>query len=63
MTIIQAQDRYIQRVNNCHPGHRRRVRRSAWSELFSWATKRGYDSVSICKDADDVAKIERNSED
>ena len=63
MTLTQAQDRYIQRVNHCHPGHYNRVRRSAWSELFSWAKNRGYDAVIVCQDADDVAKLERNAED
>lgn len=63
MTLVQAQDRYIMRVNNCHTGHRNRVRRSAWSELCAWAVKRQYDGVVVCKDADDVAKLERNTED
>ena len=66
MTLIQAQDRYIGRINACHPGHFRRVKRSAWSQLYQWAVKRGYakqDAVVICDEADQVATLQRNSED
>lgn len=62
MTLIQAQERFISRVNGCHPGHLRRVRRAAWSELNSWATKHGYDGRTICIDADDMARLERNAD-
>jgi hypothetical protein len=40
MTLIQAQDRFIKRVLNCHPGHSNRVRRAAWAQLFEWAVRR-----------------------
>lgn len=60
MTLIQAQERYIQRVNSCHPGHMRRVSRSAHSQLHQWASKRGMDPVAICKDAKDMARLERS---
>lgn len=66
MTLIQAQDRYIGRINNCHPGHFRRVKRSAWSQLYRWAIKGGADATLagfICRDADQVATLQRNSED
>ncbi len=62
-TLIQAQDRYIERCTGCHPGHARRVRRAAWKELFCWAEKRGMDGKRICRDADDVLKLEVASED
>lgn len=58
MTLIQAQERYIARVNSCHPGHQRRVKRSAHSQLSQWAAKRGFDARVICKDADDMARLE-----
>lgn len=66
MTLIQAQQRYIDRVNSCHAGHRARVSRSAWTQLFNWALSRGFDEVEskhICLQARDVANLERNAED
>lgn len=62
MTLIQAQDRYVKRVLACHPGHVRRVRRGAWRELAKWALKHGYDAQIVCRDADDVLKLERAAE-
>lgn len=63
LTLIQAQDRYIQRVMTCKNGHIRRVRRSAWRELATWAKTHGYESKIICKDADDMLKLEQTAED
>lgn len=63
MTLIQAQQRYIERVNTCHPGHLRRVERAAWKQLFQWAAKRGLTASVVCKDADDMAVLERSSDD
>ena len=63
MTLIQAQTKFIERVNSCHPGHRNRVHRSAWVELHKWAEKRGYDSRQVCRDASEMAKLERMSDD
>lgn len=66
MNMIQAQDRYIARVNGCHTGHQRRVARAAWKQLFQWAENRGYehdDCRVICEEARDMAVLERNSED
>jgi hypothetical protein len=63
MTLIQAQQRYIDRVNHCHPGHARRVRNSAWRQLRKWAEVRGLAAITVCKDADDMAVLERNSSD
>lgn len=68
LTMIQAQDRYIARVNNpdTHPGHQKRVQRSAANQLYQWATKRGYNAdvaVIIVDEARQVAKLIRNSED
>ena len=67
LTMIQAQDRYIARVNgNHHPGHHKRVQRSAANQLYQWATKRGYNAdvaVIIVDEARQVAKLIRNSED
>lgn len=66
MTLIQAQERYIARVNNCHPGHRGRVSRSASREFYAWATKKGYAKTDISillNDAIDMAKLQRDSED
>lgn len=63
MTLIQAQNKFIGRVNSCHPGHARRVARSAWSELHKWATARGMDARAVCQDAKDMAALERNADD
>lgn len=60
MTLIQAQERYIQRVNSCHAGHLRRVERAAWRQLSQWAAKRGFDAAVICRDANDMARLERS---
>ena len=62
MTLTQAQDRYVERVNRCHTGHFRRVRRGAWNELWTWAEKHGYDPRIVCTDADDMMMLERNAE-
>lgn len=63
MTLCEAQDRYIARVNTCHPGHKRRVKRSAWKQLSDYARERGYDPKLVCVDADDMAKLEQLAED
>lgn len=63
MTLIQAQERYIKRVLTCHAGHLRRVKRSAWCQLSQWAAKRGFNAAVICKDADDMARLERSCDD
>lgn len=63
MTLIQAQDRFIERVVSCHPGHRRRVRKAAWNELYAWAEARGYDARAVCRDAADMAALELSCED
>ena len=62
MTLIQAQQRYIDRVAAAHPGHQRRVARAAWSELFKWATARGMDARAVCQDAKDMAALEMASD-
>lgn len=62
MTLIQAQQQYIDRVTNCHPGHQRRVARAAWSALYKWAESRGMDAKAICQDAKDVAKLEQEAD-
>lgn len=62
MTLIQAQQRYIDRVTSCHPGHIRRASRAAWSELYKWAEARGMDARSVCQDAKDMAMLEANAD-
>lgn len=62
MTLIQAQQQYIDRVASCHPGHARRVSRAAWSELYKWAEARGMDARSVCQDAKDMAMLEANAD-
>ena len=59
LTLVQAQDRFIERVLACHTGHVRRVRRAAWHKLAEWARKHGYDATVVCRDADDVLKLEQ----
>ena len=61
MTLTQAQERFITRVNSCQTGHFRRVRRGAWKELTGWAEKHGYDGQTVCRDADDMATLERQA--
>lgn len=57
-TLIQAQDRYIDRARSCHPGHANRVQRAAHRELFQWAQARGYDGKVVCRDARDMLELE-----
>lgn len=62
MTLIQAQERFIKRVNDCHPGHYNRVHKAAWKELHRYATRTGASNEiaqQICRDASDIAKLER----
>lgn len=63
MTLVQAQQRYIDRVTACHSGHIKRVRRSARSELYAWAEARGFDARVVCRDAADMAQLTIMSED
>ena len=58
MTMIQAQQRYMNRVLTCHPGHRNRVRRAAARELHAWAVARGLDPVAVHRDAKDMVTLE-----
>ncbi len=58
MTLVQAQQRYIDRATSCHPGHQRRVRNAAAKELKAWATKHGFDAVAVHKDARDMLELE-----
>ena len=62
MTLTQAQQRYIDRVNSSHPGHARRVYRSAWAQLSKWAQARGMNAQAVCQDAKDIAKLEANAD-
>lgn len=62
LTLVQAQDRYVERVLACQTGHVRRVRRGAWRELAEWAHAHGYDAKIVCRDADDVLKLEQAAE-
>lgn len=63
MTLIQAQQRFIDRVTASHPGHQRRVRRAAWGQLFAWAEMRGFDAPQVCADARDMLNLELASDD
>lgn len=62
LTLVQAQDRYVARVMACQTGHVRRVRRGAWRELAEWAHAHGYDAKIVCRDADDVLKLEQEAD-
>lgn len=62
MTLIQAQQRYIDRVAASHHGHARRVSRAAWSELYKWAEARGMNARYVCQDAKDMAALEANAD-
>ena len=58
ITLIQSQQRYIERIMLCHPGHINRVRRSAAKELKAWAVKHGYDPTVVHRDAKDMLVLE-----
>lgn len=65
MTLIQAQDRLIQRVIGSHPGHRRRTIRSACRELRVYLQRIGtpQDLVPrLVRDAVDMANLELQSD-
>ncbi len=62
MTLIQAQQRYIDRGLSCHSGHIRRVRNAAASELKAWAIKHGYDANIVHRDAKDLLDLELRAE-
>jgi len=53
-TLVEAQERYIERITSCKTGHRNRVRHSAARGLRAWATNHGYDAGIIHQDAKDV---------
>lgn len=38
------------------------VARGAWRELAAWASAHGYDAQIVCRDADDVLKLEQGAE-
>lgn len=61
LTMIQAQERYIRRLREAHPGHLMRVKRAARYELYMWAVKRGYDAELVCRDAHDMFVLEERS--
>ena len=62
MTLIQAQQRYIDRAMSCYTGHVRRVRRAACAELKAWEQKHGYDADAIHRDARDMLELELAAE-
>lgn len=59
MTLIQAQQQYIDRVTRAHPGHLRRVAKAAWSALYKWAEARGMNARAVCQDAKDMVVLEQ----
>lgn len=63
MTLIQAQQRYIDRVLRAHPSHQRRVARAARAELAAWARAHGMDADVVCRDAKDMAALEMMADD
>lgn len=65
MTLIQAQQRLIERINNCHPGHQARVRRSAIRDFrrYLLRTKTPPGQIAdVIRDALDMAKLEARAE-
>ena len=62
MTLVQAQRRYITRVQSCNTGHVHRVQRAAVKELRLWAEAHGFDAKAVIADARDVLELERLSE-
>ena len=65
MTLIQAQQRLIDRLNRCHPGHRARVQRGAAGELRRYLSRIGVTGAlaqQVVRDAIDVANLELRSD-
>ena len=63
MTLVQAQQRYIDRLLQCHPGQVRRVRRAAGRTLWRWASVRGYTPAVVLRDADDMLTLITRADD
>ncbi len=63
LTLIQVQQRYIDRLRHCHPGHARRVRRAAARMLRRWARVRGYNPAVVLRDADDMLTLIARADD
>lgn len=63
LTLIQVQQRYIDRLLHCHPGHARRVRRAAGRALCRWAAAHGYDPAVVLRDADDMLTLIARADD
>jgi len=55
MTLIQAQQQYIDKVRDCSKNTAAGARLS----FFKWAKKHGYDPVVVQHDALDVLELER----
>lgn len=65
ITLIQAQERYIERVKNAKAGHVNRVRRAARKQLGEYLEKTGASQMTrmqVIKDADDMLKLEENAD-
>lgn len=74
-TLIQAQDRFISRVNGCQTGHRNRVYRGAARELRAYLRSIGIHDypntggwphgpqTQVVRDAADMAKLESACDD
>lgn len=61
MTLIQAQERYMERIRSAHPGHVKRVRRSAHKQLGAYLEKQGTPALQryqVIKDAEDMLKLD-----
>lgn len=66
LTLIQAQERYIERVKNAKSGHVNRVRRAARKQLGEYLEKTGASQITrmqVVQDADDMIKLEANADD
>jgi len=63
VTLVQAQQRYVDRLLHCHPGHARRVRRAARRTLWRWASVRGYDPATVVRDAHDMVVLITRADD
>jgi predicted GNAT superfamily acetyltransferase len=63
MTLIQAQQKYIDRVSACSTSHINRVRGAARRELFAYAEKRGFIAYLVVKDAQDMVNLYALSDD
>jgi len=62
LTLIQAQQRYIDKVKNLATGCGKEIAVGARLEFCRWAKRHGYDTTVVLNDARDMVELMRNAE-